>query len=302
MRLRLVVASLLIAMACTNGAPEAGGGDEQGLRIASFDFLESEVLAELYAQASEAAGVPVVRLGAVGPREVVRPALAGAQIDLVPEYAGTALRFSSETSAVPVAVEAVVERLNDAVEPLGLVALEPAPAIDVNVFVVSSATAQRLGLEDVSDLAGAGLEVIGGPAECPERPLCLLGLNGTYGVRFAEFVAQPSLLFTAEALRRGEIDVGVLFSTSPELDAGDLVALRDDRSLQPADNVVPLLRRDALERWGDALAEALNAVSAALETEDLRALNRGVAGGEPVEAVAARWLAESLSSDDSPGG
>ncbi len=302
MRLRLVVASLLIASACTDGPPGDGAGDEPALRIASFDFLESEVLAELYAQASEAVGVPVVRLGPVGPREVVRPALASAQIDLVPEYAGTALRFSSETPDVPVAVEAVVDRLNDAVAPLGLVALEPAPAIDVNVFVVSSTTARRLGLEDVSDLAGAGLEVIGGPAECPERPLCLLGLDGTYGVRFAEFVAQPSLLFTAEALRRGEIDVGVLFSTSPELDADDLVALRDDRNLQPADNVVPLIRRDALVRWGDDLAEALNAVSADLETEDLRALNRRVAGGESADIVAAGWLAESLNPAGSPAG
>jgi osmoprotectant transport system substrate-binding protein len=296
-RFGLIVLMLaVVVVACGTGGESSQSGQSEGVHIASFDFAESELLAELYAQAVESKGIPVVRLGSVGPREIARPALETGQIHLIPEYAGTALRFAGATD-VPTTVEATVTALNELLEPVGLVALDPAPAEDTNVFVVSLETARRLGLVNVSDLGDAGLQRLGGPAECPSRPLCLLGLEETYDVTFDEFVAQPSLLFTAEALRRGEIDVGVLFSTSPELDTPGLVALEDDRSLQPADNVVPVVRTDALDRWGE-LATALNAVSGALTTPDLRTLNRRVADGEPLTLVVSEWLSTALPAGE----
>ena len=271
-----------------------GGNDDasvdtapEGMRVAAFDFAESELLAELYAQALEAHGVPVERLGAVGPREIVAPALQLDQIDLVPEYVGTAADHYGSA-------EQDLDGLVAALEPLGLTALRAASAQDVNVFVVTASTASRHGLVAVSDLAGiAPRSRLGGPVECPERPLCLLGLRDTYGLRFAQFVPQRSLDVTAEALRRGEIDVGVLFSTAAALDERAFVVLEDDRGLQPAENVVPVVRRSALERWGTAVREALDELAAALTTEELRALNRRVEDGEPIAAVAASWLASA---------
>ena len=108
---------------------------------------------------------------------------------------------------------------------------------------------------------------------------------------FAEFVVQPSLTFTAEALRRDEVDVGLMFSTSPELDAHDLVALTDDRRLQPPENVAPLLRRGPQEQWGPELEQALDRVSSRLSTEDLRRMNRLIADGAEIADVARDWLA-----------
>lgn len=276
----------------------AACGDEQdgaevpdGIRVAAFDFAESELLAELYAQALEANGVPVDRLGVVGPREVVAPALQMGEIDVVPEYVGTAAdHYGADGQDLA--------SLRAAVEPLGLEVLDPAEARDENVFVVTLQTADLYDLVRVSDLADvAPAARFGGPVECPERPLCLLGLRDTYGLEFAEFVPQLSLTLTADALRRDEIDVGLMFSTSAALDEDEFVVLEDDRGLQPAENVVPLVRRSALDRWAPGVRVALDEVSAALTTAELRALNRRVGEGEAVARVAATWL-ESASVGD----
>lgn len=289
----VVLGAVLLASACGGGDDETSPEGSDGLRIASFDFAESEVVSEVYAQAVESAGIPVIRLGPIGPREVVAPAMQDDLADLVIEYAGSVLGYAGFPDASR-SIEETVDLMRTHMEPLGLVILEPAPALDTNVFVVSRDNAAALGLDEVSDLVDAGFTRLGGPAECPDRALCMLGLADVYGVTFDEFVPQPTLAFTAESLRRGEIDVGVLFSTAPEAEADDLVVLADDRRLQPADNLVPVLRRDAVERWGSELTDTLDAVSAVLTTADVRDMNRRIAEGESVVDVAADWL---LASD-----
>ena len=288
--LALAVALLTSASACVGSSPTAEPTEQGALRVASFDFAESVVLAEVYAQAAERAGVPVERLGPVGPREVLVPAMRNDQIDLVPEYVGSALRFAGvvETPHDPqVAATLLAERVDE----FDIDVLMPSSAVDQNVVVVSAETAAVHGLVAISDLAGVRLETFGGPPECPDRPLCLAGLQSTYGLTFEEFVAQPTLAFTAEALRRGEIDVGVMFSTSPELEAADLVVLADDRNLQPPENVVPVVRVLALERWDPDLRRSLDAVSTNLTTTDLRQMNGQIAGGAAAVDVAREWLA-----------
>ena len=281
-----VAGLVMVAAACGASDPDSTGPVEaDGVRISSFDFAESQLLAELYAQVLEGADTPVVRLGAVGPREVVAPALEGNVVDLVPEYLGTAsAHFDAATTDLV--------GLTAALEPRGLVALTPASAEDVNVFVVTRTVADQQTLTQVSDLARlAPIARFGGPVECPERPLCLLGLADTYGLTFAEFIPQQSLELTAEALRRREIDVGLMFSTSAVLEPTEFVALLDDRALQPPENVVPLVRAGAVERWGATLPDSLDGLSRSLTTEELREMNRRVDDGEPVAVVAASWLA-----------
>ncbi len=288
----VVAACVLASVAGCGGSTPTQADDTQasGLRVASFDFAESTLLAELYAQVVEESGVPVVRLGPIGPREIIAPAMELDRIDLVPEYLGTALQYVGSTEANPDTSSAwaeLAERLADR----GLTALEPSPAEDKNAIVVTNETARREELANISDLADVVQEQrFGGPAECSDRPLCLLGLERVYGLHFAEFVPQRSLAFTAEALRRGEIDVGLMFSTASELDDGDLVELIDDLQMQPAENVVPVIRIDAVERWGPELVVAIDAVSHRLTTGDLRTLNKRLADGEPVEEVARSWL------------
>ena len=291
--LAAAVALLVVAACSSNADLGAGPTAPSGIRVASFDFAESTLLAEMYSQIIESVDVPVIRLGSLGPREIVTPAMELDHVDLVPEYLGTALQYTGISEPNPDTESALAE-LDERLAHRGLTALEASPAQDQNVFVVTTATADREGLVNISDLSPvAAGQRFGGPAECRDRPLCLAGLESVYGLRFAEFVPQRSLAFTAEALRRGEIDVGLMFSTASQLEATDLVELVDDRGMQPAENVVPIVRLEALERWGSGLVSALDLMSGVLTTRDLRLLNAQVANGDAVEDVARDWLTEN---------
>jgi osmoprotectant transport system substrate-binding protein len=95
---------------------------------------------------------------------------------------------------------------------------------------------------------------------------------------------------TAAALDTGEIDVGMIETTNPNLVKADLVQLADDRRLQPADNVVPVVRREVLDVYGPQLVRLVNAVSAQLTTVELTRLNLQVLDGQPAADAASAWL------------
>ena len=102
--------------------------------------------------------------------------------------------------------------------------------------MVTGDLARRHNLVRISDLAPGPPAVDRGPARCPERPLCLEGLQDVYRLRFARFKPMPTRDVTAAELDSGEIDVGMLDTTNPHLIDNDLVQLQDDRRLQPAEN------------------------------------------------------------------
>jgi osmoprotectant transport system substrate-binding protein len=290
----LLAVVVLLAGGCDGGPAPPPPEDPRRptIQLASFDFPESEILGELYGQALRQHGFPVELVVQLGAREVVAPALEQGKVDMVPEYLGSALNFLNDRDRVATADAGLTHaRLEQAFAPRGISVLAFAPAVDRNGFVVTGDLARRRGLEKLSDLRPmAGQMTIGGPPECPERPLCLKGLQELYELRFARFEAMPSRAVTAATLETGEIDVGMIETTDPSLIEADLVQLADDRHLQPADNVVPVLRREILDAYGPPLVRLLNAVSAQLTTAELTNLNRQVAEGKPAAAAAASWL------------
>ena len=290
----VAIAVLLGLVACGSGDDVAApAAPDDSITIGSFDFPESDLLARLYGAALGDAGFDVdLQLG-LGPRELVTPALHQGLLDLVPEYLGAALLFLSlgATDGGPETGEAV-RALEEELAGGPLLALEPAPAQDANAFVVTAETAARHGLERLSDLRRLDGELtLAGPPECPTRQLCLAGLERVYGLRFRTFVPlDAGGPLSLQALEGGQVDVALLFSTDPALDGDDLVALDDDRTLQPAENVIPLLRRDVVERHGEAVVGVLDGVSEDLTTADLRALNAELREGRAVDDVVREWL------------
>jgi osmoprotectant transport system substrate-binding protein len=286
--------------ACTSSSgsvPSAAGlAGRPGavITVGSFDFPESVLLAEIYGQALAADHFPVRILPDLGSRELVDSALMSGLVQLVPEYAGSALEFFSlgRLSATSDA-EAANRALTGSVAGRGLVPASPAPAQDANAIVVTAATAARYGLRSIADLArlAPGL-MFGGPPECPGRAYCLPGLKRVYGLRFKTFTPlDAGGPLTLQALEEGDIGVALLFTTDPDIPARHLVVLADDRGLQPAENITPVVRRDVIARYGPNLLAALNTVSALLDTGTLRALDARVelAGQDP-RLVAGRWL------------
>jgi osmoprotectant transport system substrate-binding protein len=292
----LVVPAALLA-GCDRDQPPAGPSEDPRrpiIQLASFDFPESSLLGQLYGQALVKHGFPVEQVVQLGSREVVAPALEQGKVDMVPEYLGSALNFLNDRNRVATADAALTHaRLEQAFAPRGVSVLAYAPAQDRNGFVVGGDLARRHGLEKLSDLAPMADRLsFGGPPECAQRPLCLKGLEDVYKLRFARFEPMPSRDVTAAALDTGEIDVGMIDTTDPNLlkPGADLVQLVDDKRLQPADNVVPVVRREVVDAYGPPLVRLLNAVSAQLTTADLTSLNRQVADGQPPAAVAEGWL------------
>jgi osmoprotectant transport system substrate-binding protein len=290
----LLLAVLVLAAGCDRGPAPPPPEDPRRptIQLASFDFPESEILGELYGQALDQHGFPVQQVVQLGSREVVAPALEQGKVDMAPEYLGSALNFLNDRDRVATADPGLTHaRLEQAFAPRGVSVLAYAPAQDRNGFVVTGDLARRQNLEKISDLGPLAAQLsLGGPPECPVRPLCLKGLQELYRLQFARFEAMPSRAVTADALETGEIDVGMIETTDPNLVGADLVQLEDDRDLQPADNVVPVVRREILDAYGPPLVRLLDAVSAQLTTAELSGLNLAVAEGEAAADAASAWL------------
>jgi osmoprotectant transport system substrate-binding protein len=290
---------VMAVAACGDGEPRVAAAptalDDDAITVASFDFDESRILAEIYSQALEAGGYTVERAFGLGPRELVGPALEQGLVELVPEYSGTALGFLTlGGDAADADVAATHDGLVAAAAAEGITALAPSPAQDTNAFAVTEETADELDLRTVSDLGpAASTLVLGGPPECPTRDLCLPGLESRYDLTFDRFLPlDAGGPLTHQALTEGFVDVALVFSTDPDIRSGGLVGLEDDLGLQPAENVTPLVRTELVDRWGPPLVDLLDAVSARLSTDELRAMNRQLQSPDgSASAIASEWLA-----------
>jgi osmoprotectant transport system substrate-binding protein len=207
-------------------AVEAGSGSGE-IIVGTAEFSESRTLGELYDIVLSAAGFEV-EVRAIGNRELYEPALERGEIHVVPEYLGTLTEFLNAqvngADPEPLASNepaATLTALRELGEEVGLVFGEPAEGVNSNAFAVTEAFSQQYGVTTLTQLAEtcSGAEtLLGGPPECPQRPFCLLGLEETYGLEVGPFSSlDPGGPLTKEALRAGEISVGLVFSTDGEL-------------------------------------------------------------------------------------
>ena len=299
-RTRALVAVCLgavVTAACGDDGDSTAKGSKTVV-IGSATFSENIIVANMYAGALMNEGYQVVVRKGLGQREIYLPALekGGADngIDLVPEYVGTLLEYvNKNTGEASGNLDESVTKLRGRLDPLGITALEPSPAADQNAFAVTRATADRLRLKKLSDITPtvASMLTLGAGPECPTRPFCQPGLEKTSGLKFKTFrVLDSGGPKTMEALTKGDIDIGLVFSSDGGVAARDLVVLEDDKKLQTVDNLIPVIRKDILD---DDMRETLDKVSAALTTADLIVLNRraDIDKADP-EVLAREWLQE----------
>jgi osmoprotectant transport system substrate-binding protein len=206
-------------------------GLEQGsgpIAVGGAGFTESTILANIYADVLGAAGFDA-SVREVGSRELYLQALKdGGEIQVFPEYLATVTETLDADEANRVASGDVEETLA-ALQPLaqenGLVFGEPSDAVDQNAFAVTQQFADELGVTTLSELAeacGDGSLVLGGPTECPTRPYCQPGLEGTYGLKFAKFqeYGDTGGPLTKAAIQQGEVSIGLVFSSDGALAKG----------------------------------------------------------------------------------
>jgi osmoprotectant transport system substrate-binding protein len=270
------------------------------ITVGSANFPESQILAEIYAQGLEAEGYTVQKKLNIGAREAYFPALEKGSIDFFPEYTGSALAYlSKDPSASKPDEDENFENLTSELGEKGLTALEMAAAQDQDGIVVNKQTADKYDLQTLSDLKPVAKDlVMGGPPECPQRYACALGLKQAYGIEFKEFkpldVAGP---LTVKALKENAIQVANLFTTQSAIPANDFVLLEQDGAkLAGAENVVPVVRDEIVDAYGQEFEDAVNAITAKLTTENLTSLNERVEiDKDDADVVAGEWLeAEGL--------
>ena len=280
-----------------------GGGDAasgETITVGGATFTESAVMIEMYAALLEDAG-HTVEVKPVENRELYAPELESGTIDVVPEYAATFAEYLNRDvngpEAEPIAtadVDETVEALRPLAEQKGLEVLEPADAANQNAFFVTEDFATENDLTTLSDLGALGQPIVlAGTQECPQRPKCELGLEEVYGMNVTEDLPLGfGTVQNKQAVVEGDAQLGLSGTTDGTLGDLGLVVLEDDKGLQNADNLVPVVNAEG-PAGEDDVAEVLNGLSEVLTTEDLAELNRRVdVDREQAADVAKSYLEE----------
>src|SRR5438128_7054015 len=186
----MVALSLVITSCGSTGGPSSSA--KATIRIASFNFSESIILAHIYGDALKNKGYACTYRDTLGNREIVEPSLENGLIDLYAGYAATDLTFIDKRQGVAseagTDAAANVQKINALLASKGVKALDPSPAVDQNAFAVTKAEADQNHLTTLSDLSSvASSWTLGGPPECPQRQFCQLGLEQVYGLQFKAF-------------------------------------------------------------------------------------------------------------------
>ncbi|WP_158849979.1 ABC transporter substrate-binding protein [Saccharothrix deserti] len=285
--LAVIVASAALVVSACGSKEDLGGSGQQAASgevvVGSADFTENKILAEIYAGALKATGATVSVRSGIGARELVVKALQDKSLGVVPEYTGNLLNYFDKTNTTTEAEEVYTALKSKT--PAGLEVLEKSDAEDKDVLVVTKATADG-GVKSIADL-GSGKYALGAAGEWAQR--WETKVKDLYGVTFTEIkTTDAGGPITVDALKNGTVQVINLYTTSADIKANGFVELEDPKTMYPAQNIVPLLRSDAVDAKGK---EALDKVSAALTTENLADLVKRVdVDKETVANVAADFL------------
>lgn len=263
----------------------------QAVKVGSKNFTEQFVVAEIYAQALEKAGVDVERRLNLGATLVAHTALTNGEIDLYPEYTGTALAavVKGDLSG---SADKIYGEVKDYYEKnLKLTLLQPTQINNGYAIITLPETAEKYKLKTLSDLGPVSKDLtFGAEAGFGERKDGLPGLKQVYGIEFKEFKIFAKLGIRYSALTSKDLDVSYGFATDWQISENKLAVLADDKNLFPPYYLVPIVRQDTLSK-NPKIAEVLNKISPLLNNENMRELNAKVDRDkeEPAD-VAAEFL------------
>lgn len=303
----LPVLALTFVLAACGGSSSGGAnptvspsnaGVSGNLTIGAAGFTESNVLAQMYADLLDKAGF-TVNVKTVESQEIFQSSLEKGTIALVPEYAATyanslqtiATGNQNPTAASP-DLQTTMTNLRTYADKRGLTPLDPANAVDQNAFAVTKTFASQHNLTTLSDLGKSGLSVsLAAPPECATRPFCKPGLQKTYGITIKSILPLGfDSLPLKQAVKTGKVDMGLVATTDATLSQLGLVLLTDDKHLQNADNLVPIVNTQVLKEHPE-IATTLNPLAQILTTADLGTLDNQIDGQrQTVQDVAKNYL------------
>ncbi len=273
------VLALLLLAACGNVGGGAGPSDGgPAITVGSKNFTEQYILGELYAQALEANGFNVKKRLDLGSEQIADKALQNGQIDLYPEYTGTALvailGYEGENPPTPEATYQEAKKLYAQREPADTM-LTPAPFNNTYGIFVRKQVAEEQNLKTLADLAEASPDLTFVTfSEFQNRSDGYPNMRKNYpAFDFGDVVIVNSIGGPIyQGVTQGEGDAGVGFTTDGQLASDELVVMEDPKSIWPFYYPAPVVRTEVLEQ-NPKMKGVLNEVSASLDVETMRQLN-----------------------------
>jgi osmoprotectant transport system substrate-binding protein len=263
----------------------SSGNSANTISVGSKNFTEELLLGEMYAQVLEHNGIKVTRKLNLGGTDIAMAALQRGEIDLYPEYTGTALLVQLKAQPLPDAKAIYSTVKNAYAKQYSLTWLDPAPMNDTQALATTQAISDKYKLKTLSDVATAAPQLrLGAVPEFVKRPDGLPGLQKTYGgFKFKE-TRLIDIGLKYKALLQGDVDVVVAFGTDGAIEADKLILFEDDKHFWPAYQVAPVVRNQTLTAHPE-IAKALNALAPLLTDEVMRGLNNQIDGTQKREAA-----------------
>ena len=274
-------------LSSSSSAASAGADTGGPLVVGSQQYYSNEIIAELYAQVLEKAGLKVSRQYQIGQREVYLPEILGGKIDVFPEYNGNLLQYLDKTATATdtASIQAALTK----VLPSSLRVLTPAAATDQDTYTTTKAFSTKYGVTSLADLSKVTKPMtIAANSEFATRPYGPPGLKTDYGVDITVVPVEDSGgPLTVKALTDGKADFADIYSASPSIVTNDLVVLADPKNLILPQNVVPLVS----SRVTSTASEAIDKVNLLLSADELRKLNaQSVTEQKKSADIAKAWL------------
>lgn len=259
----------------TSDASGSGGGSGQQIKVGAYAFPEGQLLANLYADALNAAGFKATVVQTES-RETGQPALSQGSLDIIPEYTSSLLDYyKAGTSTADDAENLAALQL--AAKDHSVTVLPHAPATDNYVFGVLTSFAKANNLTTLSDLAAyshSNPVVVAGIQECADRSYCLAGLKSVYGLNVTDFkVTVLASQASVDLLKDNTVQLVQFDSSDGVLADNPVTILKDDKGLNHNDYIIPAINSKV---DSPALDESLNAVNANLTQKLLNEANKRV--------------------------
>ena len=273
----------------------AGATQAQEIVVGGKNFTEQQILSAMTGQLLEANGFSVDNRGGMG-SGAVRQAMENGQIDTYWEYTGTSLITYNKVEE-KLDADATYAKVKELDAAKGIVWLDASAANNTYALAMRKPEAEKLGIMTLSDFAarvnGENDLTLASNAEWYARPDGLKPLQEAYGFELSrDAVKRMDSGLVYDALKNGDVDVGLVFATDGRIPAFNFVTLKDDKGYFPAYALAPVVRQEILDA-NPKIGELLNALSAKLDDDTMSTLNAKVDVDKvSIENVAAEFLKE----------
>ena len=296
---KAVIAAVCLAMmtslaACGSKENKGAGGEgkkeDAVIRVGSKDFTEGMIVSEVYSLALEDAGYEVERIFDIA-GSIIHTSLINDEIDMYPEYTGTALLSILGMDVITDPQEVYDTVKEEYEKQFQLTWLDYSQANDGQGLAIRTSVAEKLGIKTISDLQKHASELrFASQGEFDEREDGIPALDKAYGKMDWKSSKVYDNGLKYEVLSNDEADVTPVYTTEGQLaDKEKFTLLEDDKNVWPPYNLGPVIHDSVLEAHPD-IADVLNKISAAMDTESLTALNARVdMDKEEIEDVALEY-------------